>query len=82
MPGRGPRRLLVRGVVVARSLPIARLAVGADGLPERRGDGGRRSVGPSLVQDSTGNFLAALWAERIEEKLGIEVRVHDFAGPG
>jgi hypothetical protein len=32
--------------------------------------------------DSTGNFVAGLWAERIEQDLGVEVRVHDFAGSG
>jgi hypothetical protein len=29
--------------------------------------------------DSTGFFVASMWAETIEEALGVEVRVHDFA---
>jgi hypothetical protein len=29
--------------------------------------------------DSTGFFVTELWAETIEEELGVEVRVHDYA---
>jgi hypothetical protein len=32
--------------------------------------------------DSTGFGVADLWAERIEQELGVEVRVHDFSSGG
>lgn len=32
--------------------------------------------------DSSGFDLASLWAERMEQDLGVEVRVHDFSRPG
>ena len=32
--------------------------------------------------DSSGNFVADLWGARIEEAVGVDVRVHDFAGSG
>ena len=72
------RLSLTGGLLVA-------LLVGASGVAvaqEEEGEPSRAASEPwDLVwfSDSTGFFVADLWAEKIKEELGVEVRVHDFA---